>query len=59
MYNLSSQSRLMHDYTILAPTDDAIREYLTETNKTLLVRSDVVSLLEVQHNFNSAIKLKF
>lgn len=48
MYNLSSESRLRYDYTILAPTDDAIREYLSETNKTLLVRADVVSLPEVQ-----------
>lgn len=53
MYNLSADSRLKYDYTILAPTDDAIREYLSKTNKTLLVGGGVVFPAEAQFNFNT------
>lgn len=52
MYNFSAEPRLKHDYTILAPTDDAIREHLSKANKTALVG------VEVQFNFTSTIPLR-
>lgn len=36
MYNLSSASKLKYDYTVLMPTDDAIRQYLSKANQTVL-----------------------
>lgn len=58
MYNLSSASKLKYDYTVLMPTDDAIRQYLSKTNQTVLVGADAASLPEVHFNFNSTIQLR-
>lgn len=39
MYNLSNELNFS-DYTLLLPTDDAVRKYLSRTNSSVLVGPD-------------------
>lgn len=43
MYNLS-EILSTSDFTILLPTDDAIRQYLSSTNSSILVGPDYIMI---------------
>lgn len=44
MYNLSGNLTIS-DFTLLLPTDDAIRQYFSRTNSSTLVGSDYMNLI--------------